>query len=408
MAMDPLPPELERPRLRWGLAARQHQYGEFVLFDPLRVGKPVVLSPLALAAAEQFDGQKSLFEIAWSLNMQWPQARVTPEVLATLARALDEAFLLDTPRFRQRISGPVRPPACIGTYEEQPEALREQLTELFVRDGAPGLPSDAAPPPTGRLRAVLVPHMDYARGNITYGHAFKTLIEQSDATTFVIIGTSHYSPARFSLTAQHFDTPLGTVMTHQEYVQRIADAYGNGVFADPLAHVPEHAIELEVVLLQYLLGDKRPFRIVPLLVGSMQDCIDSRLSPQEVPEIARMVEVLRQVEASSGERVCYLISGDLAHIGPKFDDDRLAQGPWLDESRSKDQQVLDTLRTGQAEPFFQTIAAEGNARRICGLSPTWLTLQVAQPRYGQTIHYQQYVHPEGYESVSFAAAAFYE
>ena len=40
--------------------------------------------------------------------------------------------------------------------------------------------------------------------------------------------------------------------------------------------------------------------------------------------------------------------------------------------------------------------------------PMWLTLAAARPTTGRVLHYQQFVHPEGFESVSFAAAAFYE
>jgi AmmeMemoRadiSam system protein B len=397
----------ERPKLRAGLAAQPHRYGEFVLFDPLRIGKPVVLSAAALAAVDRFDGRRSPYEIAFQLNVEYPQIRVDGEAIALLARALDEALLLDSPRFWQQVRGPIRKPVCIGTYEAEPEPLREQLTDLFVADGGPGLPREDKAASSPRLRAVLVPHMDYTRGNITYGYGFKELFERSEARVFVIIGTSHYSPARFSLTEQHFETPLGVVETDQDYVQRIAEAYGDGVFADPLAHAPEHSIELEVVLLQFLLGQKRPFKIVPLLVGSMQDCVEEQADPSAKEDIARMVKVLRQVEEQSQEPVCYVISGDLAHIGPKFDDPRPVDAPWLAESRDKDQRVLQALQAADSRRFFQTIAAEGNARRICGLSPTWLALQVAQPAHGQTLHYQQYVHPEGYESVSFAAAAFF-
>jgi hypothetical protein len=57
--------------------------------------------------------------------------------------------------------------------------------------------------------------------------------------------------------------------------------------------------------------------------------------------------------------------------------------------------------------FFGEIASEGDRRRICGLSPMWLSLAAARPRSGKVLHYQQFVHPEGLESVSFAAAAFY-
>ena len=121
--------------------------------------------------------------------------------------------------------------------------------------------------------------MDYGRGNITYGHGFRELIEQTEARVFVIIATSHYSSHRFTLSRQHFETPLGLVETDQDYVNRIVGHYGDGLFDDPLAHVPEHSIELEVVLLQYLLADRRPFKIVPLLTGGIADRVREEGQP---------------------------------------------------------------------------------------------------------------------------------
>jgi AmmeMemoRadiSam system protein B len=248
--------------------------------------------------------------------------------------------------------------------------------------------------------------MDYGRGNVTYGHGFKELLENNYSTLFVIIATSHYSHARFTLSRQHFGTPFGTVETDVKYVDRIAELYGPGVYDDPEAHVPEHSIELEVVPLKYLMGD-RPFRIVPLLVGSFHDCVDAKTDPTGKADLARMVQVLREVEAKAGETVCYVISGDLAHIGPKFRDKRKAAGPWLEESRAKDHEILKTLEKADPAAYFNVIADEGDSRRICGLPPTWLTLEVARPTTGKILHYQQYIHPTGYESVSFAAASFY-
>jgi AmmeMemoRadiSam system protein B len=121
-----------------------------------------------------------------------------------------------------------------------------------------------------------------------------------------------------------------------------------------------------------------------------------------------MVAALRAAETACQDRVCYVISGDLAHLGPKFGDEQKAAGPWLEESRAKDADILKALESATPRAFFDTIAAEKNERRICGLSPAWLTLAVTQPRVGKVLHYQQHVHPLGQESVSFAAAAFYE
>ena len=47
-----------------------------------------------------------------------------------------------------------------------------------------------------------------------------------------------------------------------------------------------------------------------------------------------MVAALRNAEAAAGEPVCYLISGDLAHIGPKFGDPDPVTEPWLAASQA--------------------------------------------------------------------------
>jgi AmmeMemoRadiSam system protein B len=388
----------DRPKLRPGLAAEPHPDADFVLYDPLRIGRPVGVSRLAVAVAERFDGTATAAEVAAALHL-------SADAVAGLAAALDEAGLLDSPRLRARFAGPVREPTCVGSYAEDPDELRAQLTRLFTADGGPGLPGDTRP--GANLRAVLTPHMDYGRGGVTYGHAFKELVENSAATVFVVVGTSHYSPARFTLSRQHFATPLGTVQTDTEYVDRVAAHYGDGAFGDPLAHVPEHSIELEAVLLQFLLAGRRPFRIVPLLTGPIDDRVRAKADPAGAADVARMVEALRSAEAACPDPVCYLISGDLAHIGPKFGHKRRAAGPWLEESRAKDAELLRTLEAADAAGFFGAVAAERNRRNVCGLSPAWLTLEVTRPRAGKVLHYQQYADPRGRESVSFAAAAFY-
>ncbi|HEX4612096.1 MAG TPA: hypothetical protein VH092_28120 [Urbifossiella sp.] len=80
----------------------------------------------------------------------------------------------------------------------------------------------------------------------------------------------------------------------------------------------------------------------------------------------------------------------------------------LGESERQDRAILAHLERADPAGYFAEIAAERDARRICGLPPTYMTLAAARPRVGRVLHYQQFVHPKGAESVSFAAAAFYE
>jgi AmmeMemoRadiSam system protein B len=284
--------------------------------------------------------------------------------------------------------------------------LRNQLQRFFTGRGGSGVPADARP--DGKLRAALVPHIDYQRGGAAYTWAFKEIFERSAASLFVIIGTSHYSSHRFTLTRKNFRTPLGIAPTDQEYVDRLVKQYGDGLFDDEVAHLPEHSIELEVVFLQYLYSGKRPIRIVPLVVGSFQDAVESAQSPSGLEDIERMIRALRQAESETAEPICYIISGDLAHIGPKFDDPEPVREPLLKFSMEQDRALLRHAEAVDAQAYFQLIAGERDRRRICGLPPTYTVLEAAQPTSGKLLHYDQYVHPRGYESVSFASVAFYQ
>jgi AmmeMemoRadiSam system protein B len=397
------------PRLRPGLAAAQDPGDPHYVFlwDQLRVARtPQRLNLLEFMWLQMFNGERTLRDIQ-AESMRRLQGQLLPlEWIQALAERLESQLYLDGPLFREKLAGPVREPACLGTYQTNVDLLRQQLADLFTGPRGPGLPGDVAP--DGALRAALVPHIDYQRGGATFAWGFREIVERTDASLFVIIGTAHYSPARFTLTRQNFKTPLGIVPTDQDYIERLVSCYGQGLFDDPFAHLPEHSIELEVVLLQYLYENRRPIRIVPLVVGSFQDCIQmGGMAPRSRLDIGRMIDGLERVEAQVGEPICYVISGDLAHLGPKFGDpDPLAE-PTLARSREQDQALLHAAEQADAAAYFQIIASEGDRRRICGLPPTYTVLEAIKPGRGRLLHYDQYVHPGGHESVSFASMAFY-
>lgn len=401
----PLP---ERPRLRRRFVEcvpdpRDPRF--VILLDRLPLCAELVrVTELEFNWLGLFDGQRSLQEVQAEATRQWGGMSVPLNQVVRLAERLDAACLLDGPRFHDRLNGAIREPSCIGCYAGDPRALREQLTALFAGPTGPGLPRPM--PPDGRLRAALLPHIDYARGGATFAWGFKEVVEHANASLFVIIGTSHYSPCRFILTRRDFKTPLGIVPTDQPFVDRLVAHYGDGLFDDEIAHFPEHSIELEVVFLQYLYEGLRPIRIVPLLVGPFQDCIEDRASPRRFDDIARMIQALHRAEEETPEPICYLISGDLAHLGPKFGDPSPVRAPFLQQSRAQDHALLRAAADSAEERYFELIAAEGDNRRICGLPPTYVALAAARPGRGRLVHYDQYVHPRGAESVSFASVVF--
>jgi AmmeMemoRadiSam system protein B len=402
-------PDLERPRLRPGLAAAQdgNDPRYVLVWDEWRLSSRIQrLSLVEFAWLQFFDGQRTLRDIQAEAMRFLGGQFLALELFTNLIARLDEALFLESPRFRQRLSGSVREPSCLGCYPEEPAVLRSRLRQFFTDRRGPGLPRELRP--GGRLRAALLPHIDYPRGGVTIAWGYKEIFEHCDAALFVIVGTSHYSNERFTLTRKDFKTPLGVVQTDQQYIDRLVGHYGDGLFRDEIAHFPEHSIELEVVFLQYLYENRRPFRIVPLVVGSFQDAVRSGVPPRVQSDIGRLIEALRRTEAEMGEPICYIISGDLAHLGPKFGDTQPVAEPRLQQSRNQDLTLLRYTEAVDPCGYFRVIADERDCRRICGLPPTYTVLQAVRPKVGKLLHYDQYVHPQGYESVSFASVGFYE
>src|SRR5262249_47895214 len=146
--------------------------------------------------------------------------------------------------------------------------------------------SGSGPPRLGnghsgtRLRGVLSPHIDFHRGGPVYTWSYREVVERCDADVFVILGVAHqYFRNRFALTRKSFQTPLGLAPTDCEYVEQLATVAGDQLFDDELAHRTEHSIEFQVVFLQYVLGGRRNFSIVPILVGSFSDLMDDGKDP---------------------------------------------------------------------------------------------------------------------------------
>src|SRR5439155_27130582 len=158
--------------------------------------------------------------------------------------------------------------------------------------------------------------------------------------------------------------------TDQDYIDHVVRHYGDGLFDDEWqAHLPEWSIELEVVFLQYLYEGKRPIRIVPLVVGSFHDSMALGVRPSDCDDLGRMILALRRATAEAGEPVCTIISGDLAHVGPKFGDFGPLTDGFLARSRELDQAILRRAEASDPAGHFGALPGERDARRICGLSP---------------------------------------
>lgn len=395
----------------------------FALRDPEGYGETVVVPYGAVLLASLLDGTHTLTEIRTALKADLG-AQVSLQDLKRLVAQLEQAHLLEGETFeqyrwkhdQQYMTTPVRPASHAGgAYAGEPDALRAQLADLFTCPTGPGAIDPKANPNGQRLCAIVSPHIDLHRGGPTFAWAYKRIAEQSSADLFVIFGTAH-SPMdqTFSLTRKNFDTPLGVVRTDQPFIDRLVERLASDpagrqldLFEDELVHRHEHSIEFQVMFLQYLLGSKRPFSIVPVLVGSFHRFIQSGGQPERSPEIGAFIRAMREMAEVAAGRVCFISGADLAHLGQRFGDRWLLDKKRLTKQSVDDHQLLQTACCVDPEGFFEHVATRGDRSRICGLGPTYVMLQVISPARGEMLQYDQAVEPDGTACVSFASLAFY-
>jgi len=406
---------LERPKLRPVIPRRvEHQGQVFVLLQdsPAVLAQPVMIPHHGFQhIIRHFDGQSTLVEIQARVMRQTGLFLAIKE-LEDLVERLDAAMLLEGPTFANflqsyRQSGK-RPAALAGrSYAGTVRALRAQLEQFFVGAGGAGRP-EAGRETSAAFRGILSPHIDFQRGGPVYTWSYKELVERTDADTFVILGVAHqYCQRRFALTRKDFETPLGLVPTDRAYVDQIAARAGRDLFDDELSHRTEHSIEFQVVFLQYVLGEERPFSIVPILVGSFHDLIERGVDPGSDAEISDFIEALREVEAASGRKVAYIGGIDLCHVGPEFGDPTTVAPEFQEQVRQFDDSMLSRAASCDPEGWFRTAAGVGNRWRVCGLAATYTMLRAIGPAEGRLLKYHQAIDDRRTCCVSFASMAFH-
>lgn len=194
----------------------------------------------------------------------------------------------------------VRPPALAGSfYPGQTQALREQV-QAFLQaacaNQAATRPADQPAPEPEWPKALIVPHAGYIYSGSTAAQAFAQLAPgRGRIRRVVLLGPVHRVAVRgLALPGvDAFSTPLGLVPLDRAGVQALAQM--PQVLTSPAAHAKEHSIEVQLPLLQSLLGE---FSLLPLAVGDAS-----------AQEVAQVLDLLW-----GGPETVIVISSDLSHF----------------------------------------------------------------------------------------------
>lgn len=351
------------------------------LRDPLAIAGKTLLVPEPLIPMLTFmDGTHDARDLR-TLMARQVGVNVGRSQVHQLIGTLDEACYLDNKRYRQVRQAvqdefrkmDFRPAANAGrAYPESQEELRTELDGYFTNLPTKINPSNDQTP---FVRGILSPHIDYERGGFVYARVWAEASRSARPIEQVILlGTDHFSENYpFSLTHLDYATPLGQLPTDQSLVDACARILGERrAFEGELHHRSEHSIELAVVWLQYILGD-RPVSLLPILCGPLTDFEDrsGRLENNQT-----LNELIRMLARAAAERPTWVIAaGDLSHVGSAFGGFPITPAD-LNKVQAGDQRAIQYMLNGDAPGFYAHIRQTDDETNICGTSPIYLAMRI--------------------------------
>lgn len=391
---------MEKPEVR-RLEIIPYTSTQVALRDPLGISEnTLIIDRELLYLLFLMDGTRDIREIQADF-MRKTGVFLFVDYIEELLRKLDENFMLNNERFRERksrierefLSSDVREPALSGkAYPGEKRELVDFLERVFSLGH--GEKKDDG-------NVLIVPHIDIERGKNVYAKGFSLLRGRTPPEVILLIGTSHFAEDEtpFILTEKDFLTPLGRVGTDKEAVRRLSEKAGEELLKGEFAHKNEHSLEFPLLFLSFLFGTD--FFIIPVLVNSFDRFLFLNREPLEEENVKRFVEALREV--LKGRDFLCVCGADLSHMGPRFGDPEPIGISELSFMEAIDSAVISRIESGSARLLFKEVESTKNRTRICGFPPIYITISIFSEVKGRLISYEYAYSSADTSVVSFSS-----
>ncbi|TAL09194.1 MAG: AmmeMemoRadiSam system protein B [Nitrospirae bacterium] len=413
---------MEHPKLRnlEFFPVREGETQSVGLRDPQGISDGILFLPPNIFYLVQFlDGAHTRNQIAGEYLKRFGEL-LMPNWVDKFLADLDEKLFLEGERFdaaqRWMVEAyraePARPAAFAGkSYDADPGKLTAQLGGFFRSDEGPGTkPSENA----GKaLKAVVAPNVEFSQAGPIYAWAYKEVRDAKAPDVFVILGAARgIIESLFACTDKDFETPLGLVRTDQDFLRLFREQGGEPFFAEEFVHRKDHAIEFQAVFLQHLFGGTTPFTIVPVLCSFSHLHFGHPDLVKQGERIGQFIEAFRKTLAAFGKEVCFIVSGDLAHIGMRYGDIKPPTDFSFHKTMQADLAMLKHAEEGKPDEVLQFIRQEDDARRIGILPPLYTMLKLlgnsdGTAPQGTVLRYDRATVDQYNSTVTYAAMAFY-
>lgn len=206
--------------------------------------------------------------------------------------------------------------------------LRAMLDELFRAAGKDAGTTEYP------VAAVVAPHAGYVFSGRQAAKAYQYL-KGRKYKLVCIISPSHreYFSGMSLYSGNAYRTPLGECPVHPE--GREAALKCEGVFLSGAGHRAEHALEVQLPFLQYILGE---LQIIPLVMGD-----------QRAESVEQAKDCVRRLYKKFGEDILFVASSDLSHFHTEAEA-RQMDGKFIELLENADDEKLqEAVRQGYAE-----------------------------------------------------------
>ncbi len=240
-----------------------------------------------------------------------------------------------------------KPAAAGGFYPACPAELKATLEDLF---------SKAKPRQVKNVIAVICPHAGYVYSGVVAASSINQVDPDKQYDNIFVIGSSHhvYFMGASIYNQGDYMTPLGKVPVNIELANQLIQS--NPVFSyQPDADRDEHSIEVEIPFLQVHM--KKPFRIVPIVLGTQ--------SEQTCKKIANALKPY-----FNGKNL-FIFSTDFSHYPPYQD------------AKNADKKTCDAIVSKSADNLLAAMKANSSANipnlatSLCGWTSILTLLYLA-------------------------------
>jgi AmmeMemoRadiSam system protein B/AmmeMemoRadiSam system protein A len=251
-----------------------------------------------------------------------------------------------------------RQPAVAGSfYSANPAELKSTLKDYFNKA------EEVAH--HGSIRALIAPHAGYVFSGFVAASAYRQLDRETEYQHIFVIGSSHHTGfyGASIYNEGNYETPLGEVEVDIELASQLIKKSSVFTFNEE-AHKREHSLEVQLPFLQYWL--KKPFKIVPIILGS-QD-----------PDVSEKIADALKPWFKSGN--LFVFSTDLSHY------------PTWDGANKADANTIQGILSGSPDLLLQALEDNekehysGLVTSMCGWPAVLSLLDMTRNLNGLSFH----------------------